>query len=71
VISGGMTPDLRKLNDEFEWASVEESDDWFMQRVRHGAVIQGRVYMPAFEGILSQEAMWAIRSFIDTRKYSE
>ncbi len=71
VISGGITPDLRKLNDEFDWASVEESDEWFMQRIRHGAVIQGRVYMPAFEGILSQEAMWAIRSFIDTRKYEE
>lgn len=67
VISGGMTPDLRKLNDEFEWADVTESDAWFIQRVRHGAVIQGRVYMPPFEETLSQEAMWAIRAFIDTR----
>ena len=67
VISGGMTPDLRKLNDEFEWADTAESDSWFIQRVRHGAVIQGRVYMPPFEETLSQEAMWAIRAFIDTR----
>lgn len=67
VISGGITPDLRKLNSEIEFADSSESDAWFIQRVRHGAVIQGRVYMPPFEETLSQEAMWAIRSYIDTR----
>ncbi len=67
AVSGGITPDLRALNDEFEWASKSESDEWFIQRVRHGAVVQGRVYMPPFEGILSQEAMWAIRAYLDTR----
>lgn len=67
AVSGGMTPDLRMLNDEFEWGSKAESDEWFIQRVRHGAVVQGRVYMPPFEGILSQEAMWAIRAYLDTR----
>jgi len=68
AISGGITPDLRKLNDESEFDSTAESDEWFMQRVRGGAVIDGRVYMPPFEGILSQEAMWSIRSYLDTRK---
>mgnify|MGYP001827463506 CR=1 FL=1 len=67
AVSGGITPDLRALNDEFEWDSPAASDEWFIQRVRHGAVVQGRVYMPPFEGILSQEAMWAIRSYIDSR----
>ncbi len=67
AVSGGITPDLRALNDEFEWSSKAESDEWFIQRVRHGAVVQGRVYMPPFEGILSQEAMWAIRAYLDTR----
>lgn len=67
AISGGMTPDLRLLNDDFEWESKAASDEWFIQRVRHGAVIQGRVYMPPFENILSQEAMWAIRAYLDTR----
>jgi cytochrome c-550 PedF len=71
VVSGGITPDLRKLNDENEFGSKAESDEWFMMRVRNGAVVDGRVYMPPFEGILSQEAMWAIRSYIDTRKYEE
>jgi cytochrome c-550 PedF len=67
AVSGGITPDLRGLNDDFEWDSPAASDEWFIQRVRHGAVVQGRVYMPPFEGILSQEAMWAIRSYIDSR----
>ncbi|MEE4279209.1 MAG: cytochrome c-550 PedF [Halieaceae bacterium] len=67
AVSGGITPDLRVLNDEFEWDSPAASDEWFIQRVRHGAVVQGRVYMPPFEGILSQEAMWAIRAYLDTR----
>lgn len=71
VISGGITPDLRKLNEESEWDSIAESDDWYIQRVRKGAVINGNVYMPPFEQIMNQEAMWAIRSYIDTLKYDE
>lgn len=71
AISGGITPDLRKLNDPDEFFDAAEADDWFMQRIRKGAVIDGRVYMPPFEGILSQEAMWAIRSYIDTRMLDE
>lgn len=67
VISGGITPDLRKLNDEFEFFSKEEADQWFLTRIRNGAVVDGRVYMPPFEGILSQEAMWAIKAYIETR----
>lgn len=67
VISGGMTPDLRKLNDENEFFSREEADGWFMTRIRNGAVVDGRVYMPPFESILSQEAMWAIKAYIETR----
>ena len=70
AVSGGITPDLRKLNDPTEF-DLAESDEWYMGRVRHGAVINGRVYMPPFEGILSQEAMWAIRSYLDTRKPEE
>ena len=71
AISGGITPDLRKLNNREEFFSVEESDVGFRTRIRGGAVIDGRVYMPPFEGILSQEAMWAIRSYIDTRPHAE
>ena len=33
---------------------------------RQGAVRDGRVYMPPFEGTLSQEAMWSIRAWLET-----
>jgi len=67
VISGGITPDLRGLNDPTEWDSPSEADEWFMERIRHGAVINGRVYMPPFEGLINQQAMWAIKAYIETR----
>lgn len=63
AISGGIAPDLRKLE------KGELGDEWFQERVRNGAVRNGAVYMPKFaqpEGALSQEALWAIRSWLDT-----
>lgn len=60
AISGGIAPDLRYL------PSGDEGDEIFLQRVRKGAVRDGRVYMPPFEGTLSQEAIWAIRSWLET-----
>ena len=59
-ISGGIAPDLRFL------PLGDEGDEVFMQRIRKGAVRDGRVYMPPFEGTLSQEAMWAIRTWLET-----
>jgi cytochrome c-550 PedF len=59
AISGGIAPDLRFL------PLGDEGDEVFMQRIRKGAVRDGRVYMPPFEGILSQEAMWAIRAWVE------
>lgn len=60
AISGGIAPDLRYM------PVGDEGDEFFMPRIRHGAVRDGRVYMPPFEGILSQEAMWAIRTWLET-----
>jgi len=59
-ISGGIAPDLRALEDGLE------GDQWFMERIRGGAVRNGNVYMPPFEGVLNQEAMWAIRAYLIT-----
>lgn len=61
VISGGLAPDLRYLE------KGDTGDEWFIQRIRHGALISGVTKMPPFEGILSQEAMWAIRAFIESK----
>ncbi len=65
VVSGGIAPDLRYLD------TGPDGDEWFMERIRGGAVRNGNVYMPPFEGILSQEAMWAIRSFIVSKHIEE
>ncbi|MAS08702.1 cytochrome c-550 PedF [Endozoicomonas sp. G2_2] len=61
AVSGGIAPDLRELGPEY--------DDYFIGKVRGGVQRNGMTYMPAFEGTLSQEAMWAIRSYIDKRHY--
>lgn len=61
VISGGLAPDLRYLE------LGKPGDEWFIQRIRHGAKKpDGATMMPAFEGLFSQEAMWAIRTFLES-----
>ena len=61
AVSGGIAPDLRELGPEY--------DDYFIGKVRGGVQRNGMTYMPAFEGTLSQDAMWAIRAYIDKRHY--
>ncbi len=61
AISGGIAPDLRYLE------ATPDGDAWFLNRIRRGATINGDFKMPPFEGILSQEAMWAIRSYLESR----
>ncbi|MET0121158.1 MAG: cytochrome c-550 PedF, partial [Candidatus Thiodiazotropha sp. 6PLUC9] len=60
AVSGGIAPDLRNLPPD------EEGDAWFIMRLRNGAIRNGITYMPSFEGILSQEAMWSIRAWLVT-----
>ncbi len=59
--SGGIAPDLRALEPGLD------GDEWFTYRVRNGATRNGIPYMPAFEGILTQEALWAIRAWLETQ----
>lgn len=61
VISGGIAPDLRYL------PQGPEGDEWFAMRVRNGVVRNGMTYMPDFDEVLSQEALWAIRAYIESR----
>ena len=65
AISGGIAPDLRKLEH------TQSGDEWFLNRIRHGATISGTSKMPPFEGLLSQEAMWAIRTYVESRPFEE
>jgi cytochrome c-550 PedF len=61
AISGGIAPDLRYLD------KGEDGDEWFLTRIRNGYAQNGMTKMPKFEGILSQEAMWSIRTYLDSR----
>lgn len=59
--SGGMAPDLRELESD------DAGDGWFLTRVMNGAKKDDRYRMPPFQGLLSQEAMWAIRTYIEAQ----
>jgi len=61
AVSGGIAPDLRYLD------KGADGDQWFLYRIRNGYQQNGLTKMPHFEGILSQEAMWAIRTYLDSR----
>lgn len=75
AISGGIAPDLRKLDadcldmsGDSQKSCFAEIDDYMITTVRHGRTRNGRVYMPPFEGILSQEAIWAIKTYLVSRR---
>lgn len=76
AISGGIAPNLRKLDGDCmeladeakKMACYKETDEFFLGTVRRGRVRDGRVYMPPFEGILNQEAIWAIKTYLETRR---
>ncbi|HJS05833.1 MAG TPA: cytochrome c-550 PedF [Variovorax sp.] len=76
AISGGMAPDLRKLDGECATMKdagrravcVKEIDDFYVSTVRTGRSRNGAVYMPPFEGVMSQEAVWSIKAYLETRR---
>jgi len=76
AISGGIAPDLRRLDNDCAGMKdktardgcVKDNDDYMITTVRHGRSRNGAVYMPPFEGVLTQEAFWAIKSWLETRR---
>jgi cytochrome c-550 PedF len=58
--SGGLAPDLRSLD------KGDEGDKAYLPPTRKGVVRDGRTMMPKYEGVISQEGMWAIRSWLET-----
>ncbi|MBQ0932232.1 cytochrome c-550 PedF [Ideonella sp. 4Y16] len=76
AISGGIAPDLRKLDNECatlavpakKAACVKDVDEYMTTTVRRGRTRNGAVYMPPFEGVLNQEAIWAIKSYLESRR---
>jgi len=61
AVSGGLAPDVRFLE------ANDFGDEWYLDRVLNGYEQNGAVKMPPFADILSQEAIWAIRTYIETR----
>jgi cytochrome c-550 PedF len=59
-VSGGLAPDLRSLD------KGDEGDKIFLPPMRKGVYRDGRTLMPKYEGIISQEGMWAIRSWLES-----
>ena len=76
AVSGGIAPDLRRLDNDCatnpdktaRLDCVKENDDYMVNTVRKGRARNGAVYMPPFEGVLSQEAMWAIKTYLESRR---
>jgi cytochrome c-550 PedF len=76
AVSGGIAPDLRKLDADCmglrdakkKDACIDEMDNYFAQTVKRGRVRNGAVYMPPYEDILNQEATWAIKAYLETRR---
>lgn len=58
--SGGIAPDLRELENG-AWG-----DEWFKELVTNGAERNGRVLMPRMSDYISQEGLWAIRTWLET-----
>ncbi len=76
AVSGGIAPDLRKIDadcatmkaEASKKSCVKEMDEFYVGKVRHGVTRNGAVYMPPFEGVLSQEAVWSIKAYLETRR---
>lgn len=76
AISGGIAPDLRKIDNDCtalkdaakKAACVKEIDEFYLTTVRQGRTRNGAVYMPPFEGVMNQEAIWAIKTYLETRR---
>jgi len=76
AVTGGIAPDLRLLdrdctdvkNENKKKACYKDTDAYFLTSIRHGKVRNGAVYMPPFEGVFNQEAMWAIKTYLEARR---
>ena len=76
AVSGGIAPDLRRLDNDCaaqrdarrKAGCVKDNDQFFSTAVRNGRTRNGAVYMPPFAGVLSQEAVWAIKSYLESRR---
>ncbi len=62
---GGLAPDLR------DYDLAPDTDQYFMEKTMKGVVRNGAVKMPPFRDIINQEAIWAIKTYLETRRESK
>lgn len=79
AVSGGMAPDLLGLDadclsmakDSAE-SCLKDTDEYFKNVVLEGKKnSEGRVTMPSYSQVFTQEAVWAIKAYIDARTIEE
>lgn len=79
-VSGGMAPDLLQLANDCvgmsapkdKDACLKDSDDYFKTSVLDGKKnSEGRFTMPSYAPVFSQEAVWAIKAYLDQRTAEE
>ena len=67
-------PDLRRIgtrckrieDDALRQRCLEDADAFFIKSVRYGRQKFGIVHMPPWEGVVSPELAWALRSYVET-----
>jgi cytochrome c-550 PedF len=76
AVVGGVAPDLLLLakdclgiaSKDKQAACLNDSDDYFQHVVLKGKKnADGRFLMPAYESVFTQEAVWALKAYIDSR----
>lgn len=75
-VSGGMSPDLREMDSECtglkdeakKMACYKEVDVYYMSVTMKGRSRNGAVYMPGYASTLTQEAIWAIKTYLESRR---
>jgi cytochrome c-550 PedF len=74
--AGGMAPDLLQLakdcvsmpSQQEKDACFKDSDDYFKGVVLEGRKnTEGRETMPSYASVFTQEAVWAIKAYLDKR----
>ncbi len=80
AVSGGVAPDLLTLDSEClampsgpkQNDCMKDVDDYFKEVTLNGRKnSEGRVIMPGYGSVFTQEAVWAIKSYIDARTLEE
>ena len=80
AVSGGVAPDLMKLDNECldlaskvkQTACMKDADSYFKDITLNGKKNgEGRSTMPGYGGVFTQEAVWAIKAYIDARTLEE